>query len=181
MRAINSHVSRIKSKTLNNLFLVSGEDDKRDCWYFLDVNQLKVPMFEKVAKDHQVQDLTSWGKIIISGWGDMPPNILKEKIIEKGADHGLSKDELKQEIFFLTNDQNGRPFYTFIMVPNYLTGEFTKNCDAGNFDYKDYGSIVESDWGEPGDEVIDYMSREYNVSRCTVENRLKQNRELAAV
>jgi len=66
----------------NNLFLVKGKNDGSDAWYYIMVDKLKVSLYEKDV-DGDFIKLGKYGKILYSGWGEEPPEEIKDKIKEE--------------------------------------------------------------------------------------------------
>ncbi len=75
-----SFVDKIKSSQAENLFLVGGQEEGREAWYYVLVDKNKVPMFEKELEPGKPYDLRPYGKILYSGWGKEPPEEIKEKV-----------------------------------------------------------------------------------------------------
>jgi len=68
-----------ENKNLNNLvYLVRGKDKGKPAWHYVLVEKLKLPMFKKAIGG--TMDVSEYGKIIHSGWGEDPPPELVKKI-----------------------------------------------------------------------------------------------------
>ena len=54
------------------IYLVRGKDKGREAWYYVLVNKKPTVVFEKELAGGKV-DLTSYGEVLLSGWGKDPP------------------------------------------------------------------------------------------------------------
>jgi hypothetical protein len=71
--------SRLASRP-DSIYLVRGSDSTgRAAWYYLMVEKLKKRLFEVEAKKGQIQ-MTDYGKIIVSGYGEYPPPDVKKRM-----------------------------------------------------------------------------------------------------
>lgn len=62
------------------IYLVRGNDSTgRPAWYYVEVDKLKKKIFESDAKKGQIQ-LTDYGRIIISAYGENPPDDVKKRM-----------------------------------------------------------------------------------------------------
>ncbi|NDF13124.1 MAG: hypothetical protein EB060_09980 [Proteobacteria bacterium] len=62
----------------NNIFLVTGDDDGLNAWYYVQTDQRKASMLLKEAPGKKTK-LTDYGEILDSGWGAMPPRAIQAK------------------------------------------------------------------------------------------------------
>lgn len=148
------------------MFLITGSDDGKKCWHYVQVEKTRIPFFEKEVADGNNVDLESYGRILIAGWGENPPTKVKDKIKEEGTTFSLTPEQAEQRIFFIKNrDQEGKPFYSFVGVPTYLAAEFERKCMGQGFNLEDYGFIIYSGWGNPPETVIEVMESLYNFDR----------------
>jgi hypothetical protein len=70
----------VQSSRADCIYLVRGNDSTgRAAWYYVMVDKLKKRIFESDAKKGQIQ-LTDYGKIIISGYGEEAPNSVKQRM-----------------------------------------------------------------------------------------------------
>lgn len=173
MNGLNSFVNKIRASRVDSLFLVNAIDQERECWFYMEVEKSKIPLFEKKVTEFAAMDLEEWGRVIISGWGHVPPQKVQDKIKAENASFSLTEQEAKQDIMFVTSEHEGSPFYSFVLVPNYLKDEFKYKYTIGGFDFRDYGEIVFSDWGNPSKDVMDYMAENYNADSCMVRHMLE--------
>jgi len=59
------------------IYLSQGHYDGRATWHYLLVNKMKLPLLQREAKLHNTVDLTSYGSIVFSGFGENPPEEVK--------------------------------------------------------------------------------------------------------
>jgi len=70
----------IKPSSADRIFLVRGPDStNRPAWYYLLVDKEKKTVFQDNAKRGQIQ-LTEFGTIITSGYGEYPPKDVKQRM-----------------------------------------------------------------------------------------------------
>ncbi len=75
-----SFASSVSSSRTDCIYLVRGNDStSRAAWYYVMVDKPKKRLFEIDAKRGQIQ-LTDYGKIIYSGYGENPPDDMKKKM-----------------------------------------------------------------------------------------------------
>lgn len=165
----------VKSKKINDIYLVNATDSDKPCWFYLHLDTGKAAFFEKTIVQSPNIDLGQWGKILISGWGENPPLKVAEKIKLEALSFNLTEEQYLPKLFFIKNQHEGREFYSFIMVPILWVEEFQYMCTIGNFDFNDYGAVVQSAWGKPSEQVLQYMEREYDFVRCNISHLLKDD------
>jgi hypothetical protein len=63
-----------KKQNLNNkvIYLSQGHFNGRATWHYLLVDKMKLPILLKESKSEQI-DLTKYGNIVFSGFGENPP------------------------------------------------------------------------------------------------------------
>lgn len=69
----------VKSKA-GLIFLVKGKEkyQGKSAWYYVLANKLKLPiMQEKIAYGLNISD---YGTVLYSGWGENPPDDIRQKI-----------------------------------------------------------------------------------------------------
>ena len=70
----------------DRIFLVKGDDRGRPAWYYVLIldDDEKMRLFtEKIQKTNDVErsiDLTKYGQVLESGWGEDPPNIIHDSL-----------------------------------------------------------------------------------------------------
>lgn len=70
----------VSSSRADCIYLIRGNDSTgRAAWYYLQVEKLKKKLFETNAKKGQIQ-LTEYGKILTSGYGEYPPADVKKRM-----------------------------------------------------------------------------------------------------
>lgn len=70
----------VNTSRADSIYLIRGNDStSRAAWYYLQVDKLKKKLFETDAKKGQIQ-LTDYGKIIISGYGEQVPADVKKRM-----------------------------------------------------------------------------------------------------
>ncbi len=62
-----------------NIYLSKGVFDGRSTWNYVIVDALKVPLFKKAVASGSV-DVSDFGKVIASGWGENPPDHIAKAI-----------------------------------------------------------------------------------------------------
>lgn len=79
----NSFVSSLFASRADCIFLVKGKDTtNRQAWYYVMVEKSKKHLFEEV-EGSQPLNLTDYGQILHSGYGDEPPDDIKAKMEEE--------------------------------------------------------------------------------------------------
>ncbi len=61
------------------IYLVHGDDNGRNAWYYILVDRLKVQMFLKAMKSPTI-NLDDYGKVLYSAYGDNPPESVTQKL-----------------------------------------------------------------------------------------------------
>lgn len=75
-----SFADAVSASRADCIYLIRGNDSTgRAAWYYLQVEKLKKKIFEIDARKGQIQ-LTDYGKIIISGYGEHPPADVKQRM-----------------------------------------------------------------------------------------------------
>lgn len=70
----------VSSSRADNIYLVRGHDiTSRAAWYYVMVEKTKKRIFEIEAKRGQI-NLTDYGNILYSGYGENPPEDMKQKM-----------------------------------------------------------------------------------------------------
>jgi hypothetical protein len=166
-----SFLDKVKSSSSSTLYLITGIDNSIECWYYLDVNPLKLSIFKKDTIEGQQTDLLSFGKILVSGWGDKPPAHIVGRIDQFGAAYNPETDEEWQRIladkstiyFIQAKDKNNEEFHAYIAVNGSMADKFTDDAIKGDINIYNYGQVVLIDWGSPTEETKKEMSERYGV------------------
>lgn len=172
-----SFVEQFLKTSQENIFLVKGKTDNKNCWHYVLVEPSLKRAFDLKIKAKQFIELSEYGKIIASGWGIEPPKIVKDKIEELGAYYDAENDielasyyKSKSDVFFLTATSEGKECYYYVAVDGKLAEEFKRVCAEEAPDFADYGNIIESGWGFPSPTVIAYMKEKYGIETPEFEN-----------
>ena len=62
---------------------VVGQSEGRDAWWYLQIDKIKMPLYQKVLETRKSVVFTQFGKILKSGWGKAPPEAIKKEMAEK--------------------------------------------------------------------------------------------------
>ena len=71
--------AKIQSSRNELIWLVKAEDGGNPCWYYLQLEKTKLILFKARGRTDSLK-LTDYGTILYSGWGDAPPEDIKQKI-----------------------------------------------------------------------------------------------------
>lgn len=74
-----SFVAKLQSSRSELLYLVTGKDAGKNCWYYVMVDKPKHELFKAKLKSDFIQ-VDDYGTILYSGWGTEPPADIKQKI-----------------------------------------------------------------------------------------------------
>lgn len=78
-----SFVDKFKSSSGNLVYLVRGKDKGRPAWHYVRVRDKAIlPIFLKKADGGPI-DVSQYGTILYSGWGENPPDDIVKKIEEE--------------------------------------------------------------------------------------------------
>lgn len=154
---VNDFIKRIESDT-TNLYLIQAEEEGLDCWHYVLVDKLKVPLLkQKMTKVPCQLDLTQFGKVVRSGWGTEPKPEVKAKV--ESGDYSLPPKEGHTKIFHINNEQNGKPFHVFISVKWEMADKFEYVAMyVGNIDLTQWGEVLEIGWGNAPEDRIAYYN-----------------------
>jgi hypothetical protein len=147
------------------VFLILTEENSLPCWRYLLVDSGQLAIFKGLLNFLPLNlTLVDYGKIIHSGAGKFPPQNVITQIAN--ADFSNRNPAAQSEVFcLLSDDANGREFYTYLDVPYYLMDKFKQiSAQSGEFEFTEYGEILHSDWGQPTPEIISMMNEKYGVS-----------------
>lgn len=76
-----SFSAKLKSSRSELVYLVSGVDAGLPAWYYVHMEKSKLQLFKARNKDSS--NLTDYGTILYSGWGEEPPTDIRQKIKEQ--------------------------------------------------------------------------------------------------
>ena len=153
-----SFISKVEANK-SNLFLVKGDDEDLECWHYLLLDKVKIPLFTQKMKNLPCTvNLEEYGKVVRSGWGTEPSAELKKQI--EGGDYSMPPKLSEYKIMYLANEQDGKPFYAFVAVNWELAEKFEYVANnVGNMDLNDWGMILESGWGPIPEDRIEYYNK----------------------
>lgn len=77
---MRSFVEIINSERAGLIYLLCGEDQGKMAWYYLQFkNKTKYMILkQRLEREKGRVDLTAYGEVLQSGWGEMPPEDVKE-------------------------------------------------------------------------------------------------------
>jgi hypothetical protein len=64
------------------VYLVRGKDNGRAAWHYVLIDKVKLPLFQKAIRTGAL-DVSEYGKILYSGWGEDPPPEIIEAVRER--------------------------------------------------------------------------------------------------
>jgi hypothetical protein len=76
-----SFVDSIAGNNGEKVFLVTGNENGRSAWYYVQVARKRLPYYENAIKDGNL-DLRDFGDILNAGWGEEPPEEVACKMKE---------------------------------------------------------------------------------------------------
>jgi hypothetical protein len=167
------HVKRISGEK-NDLYLLNATtSDGRQAWYYLKIDKLKFPIFKfKTAAKNNNINLTDFGKIIASGWGDEPPASKKAEIEGGKVDNAqISSDSAINDfvIYYLTaSSMDDQPVYYYVAVSLNKISEFEEKMKAEEFNVRKSSVILLSGYGLPTEEEKELMEREYGFDHSRI-------------
>lgn len=143
----------------SNLYLISGHEDGLECWHFLLLDKVKIPLFtQKMKAMPCTVNLEDFGQVVRSGWGAAPSPELKKQI--ESGDYSQPPKTSEFKIMYLANEQDGQPFYAFVAVDWELAEKFEYVANnVGDMNLNDWGIILESGWGPIPEDRIQYYNQ----------------------
>lgn len=156
MSVVKNFAKHVAETNIKNLYLILGEDDGRSCWYYLSVNQLKLPIFIEQIKNLPYRlELDKLGVMLCSGWGESPPIVMQEKI-KNGEIEGLKSGN--EVLYVDSKDAGGNDFFAFVSVPYPLVDTFKqKVAVTENFVLQEWGTVLHWGWGKAQDSDHEMM------------------------
>lgn len=152
-----SFTKKFESTKLQNLYLIKGEDNGFLCWHYVLVDQLKLPLLKaKMANLPSDIDVSKYGKVIYSGWGEEPTGQIKE-MADKGDFSGNFSQTNYSAFTVQPVASNGERFFAFICVPEHLSDQFyyLMNSESSNLNLYQWGYVLKWGWGEPTQQEIE--------------------------
>ena len=78
-----SFLEKVSTSRGDCVYLSHGTDQGRAAWHYVLVDRAKLPIFlKKHENPDDMIDLRNYGKVLYSGWGENPPDDIKQKIQE---------------------------------------------------------------------------------------------------
>ena len=77
-----SFVDALAGQNGEKVFLVTGNENGRPAWYYVQVGRKKLPFYERAIKSGSL-DLRDYGEILNAGWGAEPPKEVAEQMKEQ--------------------------------------------------------------------------------------------------
>jgi hypothetical protein len=74
-----SFTDRVQGSLGDLVYLVRGKDAGRSAWHYVLIDRMKLPLFKQKLKTGSL-DVSEYGKILYSGWGENPPEEIVEEI-----------------------------------------------------------------------------------------------------
>lgn len=167
MSFTNKFAQKIESSKRKDVFLIRGEDNGLECWHYVLVESLKLPILR--AKIRQLPcniDVADYGKIIKSGWGENPSDEVKAKI--EAGDFEFAAPSDGYEIFHVSpTTPSGEKFFAFIAVPEPLAEKFNylMNKQDTNMDLHQWGKVLQWGWGEAGEDDLKNILERFSAKQ----------------
>ncbi len=74
-----SYSGRLKGERAEMVYLVRARSNGRKAWFLAEIDKLKRPLLAAAAKSGQF-DLTRYGRVLYSGWGEGPGDEILENL-----------------------------------------------------------------------------------------------------
>ncbi len=74
-----SFLEKIQTSRGDLVYIVRGEDRGRKAWHYVLVDKVKLPLFKQKLKEGDL-DVSHYGEILYSGWGENPPPEIVEAV-----------------------------------------------------------------------------------------------------
>lgn len=75
-------VDKVQNSLGDLVYLVRGKDGGKPAWHYVLIDRVKLPLFKQQLKTGSL-DVSEYGKILYSGWGQDPPEEIVNKIKEQ--------------------------------------------------------------------------------------------------
>jgi hypothetical protein len=72
-------VDKIQNSLGDLVYLVRGKDAGKAAWHYVLIDKVKLPLFKQKLKSGSL-DVSEYGKILYSGWGEDPPQEIVDEI-----------------------------------------------------------------------------------------------------
>ena len=161
---------KIEASKQKNIYLIRGEDKGLECWHYVLVENLKLPLLQaRIRKLPCDFDVADYGRIIISGWGENPSVAVKNKV--ESGDFEFAPPSDGWEIFHVTpTTAEGKQFFAFVAVPNPLAEKFNylMNKEGSTMDLHQWGKVLKWGWGEASDSDFEENCKIYNFRESKI-------------
>jgi len=84
-QTVQSFQDQLKQRGGELVYLVRGKDRGRAAWHYVHVEKNKLPLFLKKVESGTV-DVSMYGEVLHSGWGENPPDDIVQQIKEQFGD-----------------------------------------------------------------------------------------------
>ena len=81
MFQVQSFADRLKGDRSSLVYLVKADSTGGRAWFFVEIEKLKKEVFLKAVKQDEF-DLTKYGKVLYSGYGEQPSSDIIKKLEE---------------------------------------------------------------------------------------------------
>ncbi|MBN8530859.1 MAG: hypothetical protein J0L97_03225 [Alphaproteobacteria bacterium] len=160
-----SFVTSLRRSGGAEIQLIQGADRGTPAWYYLRIDRTLLPILAKrCAEQAENVDLTRFGEVLASGFGDEPPPEVKTRM--EALANGEEFEETPNETVFyfvMADDPQGRKFHAYIALMADRAEAFEQWAAHGDFDLKPWGLIVEGGFGKPSAETMVRMQEEYGL------------------
>ncbi len=70
---------KVQSSKGDLVYLVRGKDAGKPAWHYVLIDKIKLPIFQQALKTGNI-DVSEYGKVLESGWGENPPKEVTDAI-----------------------------------------------------------------------------------------------------
>ncbi|GFS56364.1 hypothetical protein NPIL_568051 [Nephila pilipes] len=123
----------------------------------------------RVLSDQGSVNAANYGRVLYSGWGENPPQDIRDKIDE------FFNKKIPNDLFVIKEEHEDKNVYHYVLVDpdkKEVLQEQSKMGSAFIREIEDYGRILYSGWGQdPPESISDRIERIYF---CTNERDLKE-------
>lgn len=74
-----SFTKHVFSNRKQLIYLVQGKNQGKAAWHYIQVIKNKLPLFQYALDSGQI-NLTGYGEVLYSGWGETPPQYIEEEL-----------------------------------------------------------------------------------------------------
>jgi hypothetical protein len=157
---------QVQASKQQNIYLIKGEDKGLECWHYVHIDQVKLPLLQRLMDQVPCEiDVSRYGSVLRSGWGPEPPQEVKNAV-ESGKPLEPEAPQDHYEVFYITpTDNQGKPFFAFVAVPHPLVEKFryVSTKQDSQFVIVDYGEVLHWGWGEATAEDVRNVELAYDL------------------